>query len=269
MNRIGYFRIIAIVLTFGLMLSAQTTRKPPTKKKSAAPKPATRAVEMPPPYREMVENSSQAMVVTVPNWNSVDGALIRYQKTDGKWQQVGEKVPVVVGKSGLGWDGIIEPTAAEGQPVKKEGDGRSPAGIFLLKQAFGFDPISPDTKMPYTPLTEYTECVDDASSNAYNQVVDLKQIPNPDWNSSEKMRTVEDYKIGLVVDYNSLNIPAAGSCIFMHIWKGPGHGTAGCTAMEEEKLKEIIGWIDPQKNPLLIQLPAPMYSAVKDSWQLP
>jgi len=268
-NRIGYFLIITVTLLFSLMLPAQTSRKPSNKKKAPSQNSAVRAVEMPPPYHEMVENSSQAMVVTVPSWNSVDGTLIRYQRTDGKWQQVGDKIPIVVGKSGLGWDGIIEPTAAEGQPVKKEGDGRSPAGIFRLKEAFGFDPTSPETKMAYMPLTEYTECVDDASSNAYNQVVDLKQIPNPDWNSSEKMRTIDVYQIGLVVDYNSLDIPAAGSCIFMHIWKGPGHGTAGCTAMEEDKLKDIIGWIDPQRNPLLIQLPAQMYGAVKESWQLP
>src|SRR5262249_3777623 len=158
---------------------------------------------------------------------------------DGKWQPVGDKTAIVIGKSGLGWDNLVEPAPA-GAPIKKEGDGRSPAGIFTLGQSFGYASSSSDTKLPYLSLTDSIECVDDATSQSYNQVVDRQQIPHPDWSSSEKMRTVDVYKEGLEVNYNSEHVAGAGSCIFMHIWRGPGRGTAGCTAMGEDKLLEIM-----------------------------
>jgi D-alanyl-D-alanine dipeptidase len=42
----------------------------------------------------------------------------------------------------------------------------------------------------------------------------------------------------------------AGSCIFIHIKKIP---TAGCTVMRENEMKEIIGWLDVESHPLLVQ----------------
>ena len=260
-NRASILLLLIAIAFMPANAQKKTTKKKPT------PKPAA-TTPLPEPYHDILANAQQALVVTVPGWNSVDGSMRRFEKQDGKWQEVGEKFPIVVGKSGLGWDAIAEPPSASGQPMKKEGDGRSPAGIFKITELFGFEP-SLQAGMPYHPLTEYTECVDDASSQSYNQIVDLKEIPHPDWNSSEKMRTVDVYRIGAVVDYNSPKVPDAGSCIFLHIWKGPGHGTAGCTAIEEDHVKELSTWLDGKKQPVLIQLPQPMYDRVHDSWQLP
>ncbi len=257
-----FILLLLIAIAF---MPTQAQKKKPTKK--STPKPAATTL-LPEPYRDILANAQQALVVTVAGWNSVDGSMRRFEKQDGKWQPVGDKFPIVVGKSGLGWDAITEPPTASGQPMKKEGDGRSPAGIFKITELFGFEP-SLEASMPYHPLTEYTECVDDSSSQSYNQIVELKDFPHPDWSSSEKMRTIDVYRIGAVVDYNSPKVPDAGSCIFLHIWKGPGHGTAGCTAMEEDHVKELAGWLDEKKQPVLIQLPQLMYERVRDSWQLP
>jgi D-alanyl-D-alanine dipeptidase len=226
-------------------------------------------VPVPEPYRDLLANGTQIIVVNTPGWNAVDGVLSRFEKRDGKWQQIGDKFPIVVGKNGLAWDGILELPAGTADPVKKEGDGRSPAGIFRITELFGFAPSSADGRMKYRPLTDSVECVDDPSSMAYNDIVDRKEIPSPDWNSSEKMRTIEVYKEGAVVGYNEPSVPGAGSCIFMHIWNGPGHGTAGCTAMDEKRLQEVTEWLDSGKQPLLLQFPAPLYERIRESWQLP
>jgi D-alanyl-D-alanine dipeptidase len=62
------------------------------------------------------------------------------------------------------------------------------------------------------------------------------------------------YKYGIVVNHNHIDeegaVKGAGSCIFMHIKKVP---TAGCTVMNEKEMKEIIKWLDADKNPLLVQ----------------
>src|SRR5204863_116593 len=86
-------------------------------------------------------------------------------------------------------------------------------------------------------------------------------VTTVDWNSSEKMRSIDLYRLGVIVSYNmSQTVPGNGSCIFLHIWRGPGQGTAGCTAMLQEKLEEIINWLNSKvPNALLIQLPQPEY----------
>lgn len=256
--------ILLLLITIAFM-PANAQQKKITRKPGPKAQPA---VPLPEPYRDILHMAQQAIVVITPGWNSVDGTLRRFEKQDGKWQPVGDQFPIVVGKNGLGWDGIIEPLSAAAQPIKKEGDGRSPAGIFKITELFGFEP-SLEANMPYRPLTEYIECVDDASSQSYNQIVDLKDVPHPDWNSSEKMRTIDVYKIGAVVDYNSPKVPGAGSCIFLHIWKGAGHGTAGCTAMEEANVQNLAGWLDEKKHPIIVQFPQGLYERLHESWQLP
>ncbi len=246
---------------------ADAQKKRTRKTVPAKPKVAP-AVPLPEPYREIFGNAQQMLLVTTPGWNRADGTLRRFEKQDGNWVAVGDRVAVVVGKNGVGWDGITDPPPGTGQPVKKEGDGRSPAGIFRITDLFGFA-ATMEAKLPYRELTKTVECVDDPSSQTYNQIVDKKDIPNPDWNSSEKMRTIDQYKIGAVVDYNSPKVPDAGSCIFLHIWKAAGQGTAGCTAMDEGRLQEILKWLDEKKSPVLVQLPVPLYERVKESWKLP
>jgi D-alanyl-D-alanine dipeptidase len=227
--------------------------------------------------------STQIIVVTTVDWNAAEGRLQRYERASSrkKWQAVGEPIPVVVGKSGLGWgQGVVatdDPdmrTASD--PVKKEGDGRAPAGIFALGTAFGYaaQPIS-GSKMPYLNLSPSVECVDDTSSKYYNRVVD-RASTTPDWNSSEHMlRSDELYRWGIVVGHNGIVVggsdpaPGSGSCIFLHIWRGPSQPTVGCTAMPQEQLQAVLAWLDPARHPLLVQLPAAQYERVEKRWKLP
>src|ERR1043165_6158724 len=118
--------------------------------------------------------SRQLVLVTTRDWGAVEGTLERFERKDSKaaWRRVGEKVPVVVGRSGLGWGAGLNAQAGDG-PVKREGDGRAPAGVFALGPAFGFAPAPEASwlKLPYTPLADDTECVDDVSSSRYNLIV--------------------------------------------------------------------------------------------------
>src|SRR5215469_7228924 len=180
---------------------------------------------------------------------------------------------IVVGTNGLGWGSGILPAGLNGpsDPVKKEGDGKAPAGIFELSRAFGYaTQEQPGWKMPYVSLTPSVECVDDTNSNFYNRVL-VRESVSPDWNSSEHMlRSDELYRWGIIVEHNSHPPHAGGgSCIFIHIWRGPGQGTVGCTAMPREQLESILGWLDPTNTPLLVQLPLPVYQSHRKKWKLP
>jgi D-alanyl-D-alanine dipeptidase len=230
-------------------------------------------------------HSTQMILVTTSNWDAIGGTLQRYERGTAHemWRQIGDPIPIVVGMNGMAWGiGLIATdnpaVRLTSDPQKKEGDGRAPAGVFALGTAFGSasKPLA-GLKLPYLNLTPSIECVDDARSKYYNRVVDRSTVA-PDWSSSEHMLSVgEAYRWGIVVDQNSsvmqVNnnppIPEGGSCVFLHIWRSRSRGTAGCTAMPQSDLEILLTWLDPKREPLLVQLPAPAYARLKNRWGLP
>ena len=250
--RESFFALLAAATLCALTVSAQVKKPEPPSKKI--------------PF----SSSLQAIVVTTPDWKSVRGSAILYERKNARssWKAVGDKFPVVVGRNGLGIDAQSDLRDATA-PVKQEGDGRAPAGLFPLTLAFGT--VGVDTRLPFTKLEESTECVDDVKSGFYNKIVDRYKVGNFDWNSSEKMLAVgPQYDLGVFVAYNSYPaVPGNGSCIFLHIWKDADTGTSGCTAMAREDLEKIVKWLDPKRNAYLIQMPDQIYNANRYKLNLP
>ncbi len=214
----------------------------------------------------------QLVVVTTPDWSSTTGTLRRYTRElpGGAWTQVGATVPIVVGRTGLAWGD--EGLARAGQPVKHEGDGKSPAGVFPLDTAFGFLPRDSMAalRVPYVMLQPGSDCVDDGQSAHYNTVVDRALVPRVDWNSAEHMRSISVYRIGVIVGYNAAPpVRGRGSCIFLHIWGGPASVTAGCTAMDAGALETLMLWLDRARAPQVVQLPEAEYERLATPWGLP
>ena len=237
---------------------------------AVVPEPAQASVR--PRAASPLDGSTQLVLVVTPAWDSTSGSLRRFERdaARGTWRPVGGAVPIVVGRTGVAWDDR-RGAAGAGEPVKREGDGRSPAGAFPLDTAFGFDAGRdvPWIRLPYVQLRTTTECVDDGRSVHYNTIVDRDGVPRVDWTSSEKMRNIGQYAYGVHVAYNAPPAPARGSCIFLHIWAGPESVTAGCTAMEAGALKELIRWLDPRRRPMLVQLPASALEIRRKEWSLP
>lgn len=222
--------------------------------------------------QNILAHHEQLLVVTTQGWNEKQGTLSLYQRRNGDapWTPVQTSIPVVVGKNGLAWGIGLHPQQTQ-VLCKKEGDGKAPAGIFALGKAFGFATASEMKKLQlaYIHLNEHIEAVDDPLSSHYNRIVDRREV-SFDWTSSEKMSEVSLYTIGLEVHHNFPNPQAgAGSAIFLHIWRSPTSGTAGCTAMDRKDLDRILCWLDPTKNPVLVQLPIEEYQSLKNSWHLP
>lgn len=227
---------------------------------------------------DAIDGAGQLVVVTTTDWNSVSGTLQRFERhgSGDEWKAIGQPFPIVVGKTGLAWgDGLItnERLGAEaGDPIKQEGDGKAPAGVFALGTAFGYEPKPlVGSRMSYVRLAPSVECVDDTKSQYYNRIVDRQNVNTPDWSSSEHMlRDDELYHWGVYVDHNANPVkPGGGSCIFLHVWRGAGQGTVGCTAMPMEDIQQLITWFDPKKSPLLVQMPRGQYDKLRKHLKLP
>lgn len=170
---------------------------------------------------------------------SQDRASAGARPREGTWVEVFRSAEVAIGRNGF---------APQGE--KREGDGRTPSGIFPLRLAFGY-PDRLDSKMPYRQATPTDVWVDDPASPNYNRWVqkDLAQA-----SSFELMRRDDDlYKYGIVIEYNTEEVvPGAGSAIFFHVWSGPGRNTAGCVATREDHLVELLRWLDPARRPWIV-----------------
>jgi L,D-peptidoglycan transpeptidase YkuD (ErfK/YbiS/YcfS/YnhG family) len=248
----------------------------------------------PAPAEVPFTESRQVVVVATKDWNATQGMAHLYERASktAKWKSKGETFPVVVGRTGLRWARTETPRASQprldpfrteetfktldgvpvpGPPFKKEGDGKSPAGMFPLTFAFGTAVKPEQVTFPYTRLGQYTECVDDVNSHHYNKIVGRDQVGIFDWKSSEKMlEIVPQYELGVFVAYNSYPVVKGnGSCIFLHVWKDANTPTAGCTAMGRLDMERIVSWLEPALNPYLVQLPEAEYKSLRKSWNLP
>lgn len=189
---------------------------------------------------------------------NIGGTLYLLEKEDDEWQQAGSGFPCVFGKNG--WArGMKEFELDDDLALKKEGDQKTPMGLFTLRTAYGYASRKEASfsKMPYLAVNKYIKAVDDPASRFYNQIVDERLIENKDWNSAEDMKREDDlYKWGVVINYNTSNIDRqAGSCIYLHLWQDEKSGTAGCTALAEDNFIKILEWLDPEKRPCIIQSP--------------
>ena len=216
--------------------------------------------------------SRQVLLSVSAGWDSPRSIVQAWERTGPgtTWVRVGDPIEGALGRAGLAWGRGLHPDALAG-PLKREGDGASPAGVFDLRFVTGHDEAPPPgVALPYRPATPGLRCVDDPRSALYNRLVDEAESPR-EWSSAEDMRRSDElYRFTVWVGHNDAPVsPERGSCIFLHLRAGPGDVTAGCTALDEEPLTRLLRWLDPEARPLLVQLPDAEYRARAAEWGLP
>lgn len=183
------------------------------------------------------EVTQAILVEEIPGYTS-QAKLTVWKGQNDKWRQVFAPMSASIGRAGF---------APSGQ--KREGDGRTPVGVYWLGHAFGYAPAAA-TKLSYRQATENDFWVDDPESAMYNKWVTRK----PRLGTFERMKRDDDlYKYGVVIEYNTEStVPGEGSAIFMHVWRGPDAPTSGCVALSEKNLLKLLKWLDRMQKPVII-----------------
>lgn len=141
----------------------------------------------------------------------------------------------VIGKNGV---------ASVGE--KKEGDLKTPAGLYPIGEAFGTRSLA--LKMDYKYITADDKFIDDVNHKHYNSWVS----GSTDAKSYESM-LIESYTYGAVINYNmNPTIAGAGSAIFIHLWRSPNSPTAGCIALDKKHLLMLLHWLDKNQHPYIL-----------------
>jgi len=183
--------------------------------------------------------TAQLLVVTGNKSGPGPAAVQALERVGDKWAPPFPPLDAVAGRNGF---------AAPG--AKREGDGKTPSGMYPLILAFGYD-RNMKTAMPHRQATEDDLWVDDPDAPDYNTWVRRGETTA---RSFEELKRKDGlYRYGLVIGYNTDPVvKGQGSAIFLHIWKGRTSPTAGCVAMAEKDVLRILEWLDPARKPLII-----------------
>ncbi len=205
-----------------------------------------------------VGTAGQVIVVTAPSWRTSHATLRAYER-DGKggWRQVVDATP-----ARLGWSGLY---LAE---QRRQGTGKTPAGTFGIPSAFGRLP-DPGTALPYKQF-------DRNDAWTYNPrrpaTYNIFQTVDTSWRTYgsyvERLWSYgKQYRYVAVLDYNLPDGPIrrgpdgvrrttnpadtkAGGGIFLHVTNGTA--TAGCIAIPQSVMRDVLAWLDPKRKPVIV-----------------
>ncbi len=182
----------------------------------------------------------QAVVATPcsrgPVWSA---RLVVMEKHGGDWRRILGPLRAVAGRNGFALPG-----------EKREGDGKTPSGIFTVEHAFG-DAQRVSTPLAYRRITDADVWVDDPSSVDYNRWTRKGETGA---RTFEEMKRPDNlYNYGIVIGYNrNPVVKGLGSAIFLHVWKGRDIPTSGCVALAEKDLVALLARLDPSLQPLCV-----------------
>ena len=224
-------------------------------------------------------NCTQAIIGIADGWNSSQVTLSVVEKNSkGEWVRVLGPYQGRLGRNGLIW-GLGLHSNARGASIKKEGDGRSPAGVFAIGGLWVTHktPVKHHSSIPYIKVGPNDLWITNTNdARYYNRHVRLDHPAKTEWELKEQMRQTDyPHSIQMLICHNTPERTGGvqvgrGSSIFFHIWRNEGKSpTAGCTSMEEKNLRTIIARLNPQRHPVYILLPRAEYAALRKSWRLP
>jgi L,D-peptidoglycan transpeptidase YkuD (ErfK/YbiS/YcfS/YnhG family) len=194
-----------------------------------------------PTFAGRLETGSATQLITVAARTraSTQGALRLWTKRGACWRQTSGPWTAWLGEHGT-------------SPAKREGDRRTPTGVFgFLRPMYGIAP-SPGTHYAYRRLVCGDWWVEDPASPFYNRFRHVRCGSTPPFRtkSEDLSRSTTAYQHLAVIAYNtSPVVPGRGSGIFLHV--STGRPTLGCVSLPLPRLVATLRWLRPAASPLI------------------
>jgi L,D-peptidoglycan transpeptidase YkuD (ErfK/YbiS/YcfS/YnhG family) len=181
-----------------------------------------------------VGSARQVVLVSASSASSTYARVSWWLRTsDGKWHMYRGEVTARVGVHGM-------------TTAKREGDGRTPIGVFPVGIGFSWYG-NPGTRLPWRTSDSNSRWVDDSGSPYYNRWMQAPAAGR--WDSAERLR-ITPYLYALQIGYNLQHTPGKGSAIFMHITTG--RATAGCVGVDKTTVVAALRWLNPTLHPVFV-----------------
>ena len=196
----------------------------------ALPVSASDSVTLPPQKVAHLKAAQRAnQLILVGTTVDTDAVLSFYEKSGTSWKEV-FTTHAYIGRKGLG--------------KSKEGDGKTPVGVFRITRAFGLAP-DPGCALGYTQVNESHYWVGDSLSPFYNKLVSTQHGVEFDKSKSEHIAEyVMAYQYALHIGYNEGGKPGLGSAVFLQCATGIPF-TGGGVAIPEKYMIRLLQTIQP------------------------
>ena len=198
-----------------------------------------RAAACAPTFASRLSTGSATELITVlaPTRASTQGTLRLWERRGGCWRRVGRPWTAWLGQNGT-------------SPAKREGDRRTPTGIFgFLPTMYGIAP-NPGVQYAYRRLVCGDWWVEDPASPWYNRFRHVPCGSTPPFRvkSEDMSRSPTAYRHLAVIAYNRAPVvPGRGSGIFLHV--STGRPTLGCVSLPLPRLVATLRWLRPAAQP--------------------
>ncbi len=183
--------------------------------------------------------ATQLVTVVARTRASTQGTLRLWQKRGGCWRSANGPSAAWLGQRGT-------------SPAKREGDRRTPTGIFGFGRVmYGIAP-NPGVAFRYRRIVCGDWWVEDPASPYYNRFRHVRCGAKPPFRvkSEDMSRSPTAYRHLAVVAYNtSPVVPGRGSGIFLHA--STGRPTLGCVSLPLTRLVTTLRWLRPAARPLI------------------
>jgi L,D-peptidoglycan transpeptidase YkuD (ErfK/YbiS/YcfS/YnhG family) len=184
-------------------------------------------------------SATQLVTVVARSHASTQGTVRLWRKQGGCWRRTAGPWTAWLGERGT-------------SPDKREGDLRTPSGVFgFLPTMYGLAP-NPGVHYRYRRLVCGDWWVEDPASPFYNRFRHVRCGSTPPFRgkSEELSRSPTAYRHLAVIAYNtSPAVPGRGSGIFLHV--STGRPTIGCVSLPLPQLVTTLRWLRPSARPLI------------------
>ncbi|WP_197377182.1 L,D-transpeptidase family protein [Mycolicibacterium baixiangningiae] len=171
-------------------------------------------------------------VISVVGVGGSSAKMDVYQRGAAGWQPIGVGIPAFIGAKGMA-------------PQTHDGQMKTPMGVFTLDFAFGTAP-SPGLGLPYVQVGPDHWWDGDMKSPTYNtmQVCKKEQCRfDTSLSAGTENLDIPQYKHAVVMGVNKARVPGNGGAFFVH--STGGGPTAGCVAIDDGTLVEVMRWLRP------------------------
>lgn len=169
------------------------------------------------------KDASQYITISVGKGSNAEFKFYE-RDVDNNFKEI-MQAKAYIGKKGLG--------------KTREGDMKTPIGVFHFTEAFGILP-DPGSKIGYTQVDGTHYWVGDLNSSYYNKFVSTRDYD--DFNKKDSEHIIDynlAYKYVLNISYNEDGKPGLGSAIFLHC-QTKNKFTVGCVAIPENIMREVV-----------------------------
>ena len=200
--------------------------------------PGKKALKIARKNARILDSTSQLLVVFNAKAGENKSSLVALEKFGKEWKVF------ITSEAGIGRNGFADPGK------KREGDSKSPTGLFKFGQLFGYE-SNIDTQMPHQQTAVDDKWIDDPESPDYNKYIK----GNTTAKSFENLRINSDeYKLCMVIEYNMHPVvKGMGSAIFMHLSMGDSvNSSSGCVVLTPSMMQQLLKWMKPEAKPSIL-----------------